>query len=260
LPFQFFEIEMFSASQPKMVSLNQLCVEVDDCFGVDISKQAMDGKYKKPESVEFMKQIFESQLKDQLDFEINPDFLSRFSRVRIKDSTRYDLPANLKDEFEGNKGKYNSAAAISIQQEFDLRTGKVIDNQMSSIKRTDYQDAQEKVKDIEKDDLIIRDLGYYKTSVLETIEKKEAYFLTKLHANINIYDMDDNPISFDDIYAQMQKEETTRTERQVKIGEKEKFTTRLIIEIVSEEIVNERLRNAAKEAKKKKRNVSGEWV
>lgn len=259
LPFQFFEIVMFSASQADVISLEQSSIEADDCFGIDISKQGIDQRYNKSESVDFMNSIFDSLLNDQIGFNIDLDKKCKFTRVRIKDSTRYDLPSKLKDNFQGNQGKCNSAAAISIQHERDICTDKVIDNHMGSIKRTDQQDAKETLGNIKKGDLIIRDLGYFKTKVFETITKEEAFFLSRLHAKIKVFDVNGIEISFKSEYEKMQKNKQTRIEIQVKIGEADRLPTRLILEIVPQEVYEKRLKKNKKEAKKKGYNVSDEY-
>lgn len=250
---------MFSASQTNVISLEQSTIEAEDCFDIDISKQGIDEKYNKPESVDFMNSIFDTVLKDQICFNIESEFASKFTRVRIKDSTRYDLPLKLKDKLQGNKGKCNSAAAISIQHEYDICTGKVINNHIGSIKRTDYQDAIESVDNIEKDDLIIRDLGYFKTKVFKTIVEKEAFFLSRLHAKIKVFDITDLEISFKKEYNKMQLKKQTRTEIQAKIGEADRFPTRLILEIVPPDVYEKRLKKNNKEAKKSGYKVSEEY-
>jgi len=52
----------------------------------------------------------------------------------------------------------------------------MLDILFTSSRRTYYQDAREKVDDIEKGDLVIRDLGYFKLEVLKKIAEKEAFF------------------------------------------------------------------------------------
>ena len=250
---------MFSASQTDVISLEQSSIEVDDCFGIDITKQGFDEKYKKSESVDFMNRIFDSLLEDQIGFSIDSEHECKFTKVRIKDSTRYDLPPKLKENFKGNQGKCSSAAAISIQHERDVCTGKVIDNHFGSIKRTDSEDAMASLGNIEKGDLIIRDLGYFKTKVFETIAQMEAFFLSRLHAKIKAFDENDIEILFENVYKKMLKENLTRLEIQVKIGEADRLPTRLILEIIPQEVFEKRIRKNNKEAKKKGYKVSEEF-
>jgi hypothetical protein len=102
-------------------------------------------------------------------------FLSSFNHVRIKDSTKFNVPSNLKSSYKGSGGSGSvSEAGISIQYEFDLKTGKFLDLTITEAIRNDQQDAKETVGDVCKNDLVLRDLGYFSTPVLQKINEKEA--------------------------------------------------------------------------------------
>lgn len=259
LPSEFFEIVMFSASQPDAVSLELASVEAEDCFGIEITKQGLDEKYAKPESIEFMRSIFDSVLEDQICIDLKTEFSKKITAIRVKDSTRFDLPAKLKDNFAGNKGKNHSAAAMSIQCEMDICNGTIINNHLGSIKRTDYQDAVESLGNIKKGDLLMRDLGYFKIAVLEACIEAEAYYVNRLHSKIKVLTMENIQVSFEKLYKKMLAKKQTRIEMQVKIGDKEKLSTRLIIEIIPQAVYEKRITKNKKTAKNKGHNVSDEF-
>jgi len=105
------------------------------------------------------------------------NFLSTFHHVRIKDSTKFNAPDTLSPHYRGNGGSgATSSAGISIQSEFDLKTGEFLDLTLTEAVRNDQSDANETVGNICKNDLLIRNLGYFSTSVLQKIKTNEAFF------------------------------------------------------------------------------------
>jgi transposase len=201
----------------------------------------------------------EEQLANQIGQPLDPRFLEKFSRVRIKDGTRFDLPERLKNKFPGFGGKVTSDAAACIQFEFDLKNGNVLDIDITSAKRTDYQDAKEKTWDIKKGDLIIRDLGYFSSKVLLSIIKSEAFFVSRLKQKITVFDQALNEVSFSRLYTKMVKNKLSSMKMDVFIGEKEKVPVRLIIDLIPEEVYQARIRKTEKENKKKGCQTSEEY-
>ena len=100
LPSQFFDILLYNAAYARQCSLSQSSNEIFESFGISICKQAYDERFDES-AVAFVKSIFEEQLSKQLDGTIDLEFLKNFSKVRIKDGTRIELPERLKDYFKG---------------------------------------------------------------------------------------------------------------------------------------------------------------
>jgi hypothetical protein len=121
---------------------------------------------------------------------------------------------------------------------------------MTEAVRNDQQDAKDSVENICKNDLIMRDLGYFSTSVLQKIKEKEAFFLSKLHSAVLVYDEKGVEIDFKKLYNSMTKNGITNCEKQVFIG-KNKVEVRLVIGIVPAEIYQERMRRKQKEETKR---------
>jgi hypothetical protein len=160
LPSPFFDILLYTAAHSGHCSLSQSSNEIFDSFGIRISKQAYDERFDDT-AVAFVKSIFEAQLLKQVEGIVHPDFLKKFTKVRIKDGTRFELPERLKDYFKGFGGKNKSGAGACIQLEFDLKTGKILELELTDANKPDNKDVSIKAENIEKGELVIRDLGYF---------------------------------------------------------------------------------------------------
>jgi hypothetical protein len=171
--------------------------------------------------------------------------------LRIKDSTTFKVPDNLKDNFSGNGG---GAAGITIQYEFDLKTGKFLDLTITEACRNDQTDSSETSENICENDLVLRDMGYFSTSVLRKFDEKKAYYLSRLPASVTVYDENEKELDFKELRTLMLKNRIEVMEKQVLIGEA-KLPVRLMIGLVPPDVYQQRIRRKEKEEKKKGRQT-----
>jgi hypothetical protein len=200
----------------------------------------------------------EEVLANQIGEPLETRFLSRFSRVLIKDGTRFDLPQRLKEDFRGFGGQVTSDAAACIQYEFDLKSRRLVDLDITSAKKTDYQDAKEKIESIQKGDLVIRDLGYFSLEVLKSIIEKGAFFLSRLKPKMLVFD-NNAQLNFKKLYESMIEGNVSSYHINANIGEKERMPVRMVAELVPEEVYQKRIRTVEKENKKKGHQTSNEF-
>jgi len=180
---------------------------LDDQYGIEIRKQSLDERFNE-RTVHFVKCVLSRLIREQFSSVLYcEEFLSSFNHVRIKDSTKFNVPSNLKAHYQGSGGSGStSEAGICIQYEFDLKTGQFLELTLTEAIRNDQQDAKETAEEVFKDDLVIRDLGYFSIPVLENIHKKEAFFLSRLPSHVLVYDEKGVEIDFQDLYVFMTKD------------------------------------------------------
>ena len=252
---------MFYAVSGEYMSLNQLSHESEFAHNIEISKQGLHDKFS-ANSVSFSKRLLSEALSHQIRlFPINTD-KEMFSRVLVKDSTSFQLDSSLKTYFPGSGGD-NSEAGVSIQFEYDLKTGKINDIDITPQKYNDATDAETKKEKILPSDLVIRDLGYFKTGVFSHIIKEAAYFISRLHGYMNVYEdpLGNSLLDFEALYRYLSKNKIGHIEKNVFIGLKEKLPVRLIITLVPENVYESRIRkrnnknkNIGKTRKSKSKN------
>ena len=160
---------MFYAVSGEYMSLNQLSHESEFTHSIEISKQGLHDKFS-ANSVSFSKQLLSEALSHQIRLSPANTDKELFRRVLVKDSTGFELDSSLKSYFPGMGGK-NSDAAVGIQFEYDLKTGQINDIDITPQKQNDTTDAEAKKEKILPSDLIIRDLGYFKTGIFSHIIK-----------------------------------------------------------------------------------------
>lgn len=251
-PSVFFDLMMYDASSGKSRSLNQLAIEARSEHDIGVTKQGMDKKFN-DNTLSFFKLLIEKQLSMELDQQVEAGWLSSFNRVTIKDGTRFKLPQEYKEYLPGSGGSASEAGAC-LQFEFDFKSGHVINLSLTAANRPDVKDALEGFDLIERNDLVIRDLGYYSFSSLNNILDKGAYFISRLGSKTNVYEEKNKELTkldFKTLYRRMKRDKLTKVYKDVFIGSKPLIPVRLTIELIPETVYEQRMRRTRKLHKKK---------
>ncbi len=163
-----------------------------------------------------------------------------FRRVLLHDSTVEALPDHLATVFPGAKNaSKRSSAALKVQFICDLLHTQVLHVALSGFTRNDQAASADILKFIQPADLIIRDLGYFVLKVLEQIELKGAFFLSRYRHEMLIFEAQKGRLL--DLQKLLQPGQTF--DRQVLLGT-QKVPMRLVAQPVPEVVANERRRKA----------------
>ena len=255
---KFLTTLMFVHQQGKNLSLLDLCGDLYAQHGLHLKKQSMQERFNE-RAVAFMKSILSMLLENQLKSSAKEENLSFFNRVRIKDSTRFTLPAAYAQIYKGLGGAIaNSESMISIQYEYDLLSSSTLDLRLTTGRCNDQFDAKENTHDIAENDLFIRDLGYSTLGYLQQIINGKAYFLNRLSPQTSVYDREKNKekIDFLKCRKKMKKYNLPYLQYNVVIGKDAQLPCRLIIYPVDRDTYEKRVRKTTKQAKSYGHQVS----
>jgi len=255
-PEVFFDMMFYVASLTENFSLEASISYLESKYGIEMRKQSLDERFTEKTKT-FVKTVLDRLISSQpSDILYVGDFLKNYNHVRIKDSTKFNVPDNLAEHYKGSGGSGDcKKAGISIQYEFDLKTGISLDLNITEAVRNDQKDAKETSENFCENDLVIRDLGYFSTSVLSKIAEKKAYFLSRLNANVSVYDENGKEFDFEKLYGFMTKNGIEKCEKFVTVSNN-KLPVRLFIGLVPYEVYNERIRRKQTEEKKKGRTMA----
>jgi hypothetical protein len=138
----------------------------------------------------------------------------------------------------------------------------VNDLQLTDALYQDTTDALDTIDQIEEGSLLLRDLGYFSTEVLEGIKKAKAYYISRLNPQVTIYQLrEGNYVELDltRIHSQLRAKRVSYQEFDVYIGAHRKVPVRLMIELMPPNEVERRLAKAGKDARKKGRMLSANY-
>lgn len=246
----FLEMCMFGNLSGSPASLNDFSAYLMEEHQVQISKQGIDERFNSL-AVDFLKSLLTEEMSHKLDLSTLQSFSSPFSRIRVKDSTRWNLPDHYSDKYKGLGGyRAKSKSMVSVQFEYNLLSGDIMDLSMTSGTRNDQQDSKEIKNNIEANDLLIRDLAYATLGYMKNVADKKAYFLNRMSPQVAVYEAENQkPLDFKVIKHQLGKSNLSCMEQNVLIGTIERFPCRMIVTRVPNDVYRKRVQKAEKEAK-----------
>lgn len=234
--------------------------------GPTVSCQAIDQRLNE-KCVNFLKQIFNKLLMSKIlsGASISSKIDKYFNRILILDSTSFQIPEIHKAIYPGSGGN-SQPAGIKIQLEFELKSGEFIDIETGPGLGSDNNFGKKVNPTIESGDLILKDLGYFSIEDFNEIEKKEAFYISRLKPNISVYVKNDKieyykngipkksslyrRIFINDIMKKM--DEGTYLEMgEVFLGKEKELKTRLVVYKLTKEQLEKRKKKSEKTAKKK---------
>lgn len=250
------ESVLFCNQDNSKVSLNDLAIYHKINFGVTLTRQAI-GKRFTANATCFVKKLLAQLLISNLSITSEIFIHSCFNRIRIKDSTCNQLPENMAEAYPGSGGA-GSKAAVRIQFEYDLKNLDVLELSVSAFNNQDIKNAKDTVSSIQKDDLIIRDLGYVSVETMKDIEQQLAWYVFRLNHGTNVKDYNTGKeLNFREIENYMRRHSINIMEKAVLLTG-ENYPCRLIIEVVPENVKQERTSKREWLNKKKGRKSSKE--
>jgi hypothetical protein len=164
-------------------SLVSLCTKLHEATGTSLSAEALNKRFNE-RTVNFLKRLFLHVFQQRF----TPVSLlpSRFTRIRILDSTSFQLPEQCAPSYKGVGGG-GSKAGVKIQVEYELLSGEFLELHVGDGKSSDCSYGQERTKTLEKGDLILRDLGYFSIYDLEEVANKKAFYVSRIRWNTQVY-------------------------------------------------------------------------
>jgi hypothetical protein len=251
----FFDLIVFHHETLKSQSLNDMSVTLKDRYDIEIRKQSLQERFNHY-ALAFLKEALERMLRKQLRLQSMVVCQRKvFNRILIKDSTCFQIDASLAQYYCGSGGS-GSDAAVRIQFEYDMLSGRINDLSVNAFNQQDAKDSLATIELTNKGDLIIRDLAYMSLEVLQAIESIRAFYLCRVNPIVHIYEKNKDKygkIDFIEVAHYMKKHDLKRLEKEVYLGSREKMKTRLILYLLPEQEYAKRIRKAQKNNKKKSR-------
>jgi len=231
---------------------------------INISNQALSEYFYKESSVELIKSIYEKVFLFQKEFflknyktNMDQNILDLFHRILVEDSTICILNKNLKDKYKGSGGSA-SPSSLKIDVIHEIKTSTIVQLSISQGNVPDVCFSNLILEELQTNDLVLRDLGYFKLGRFNEISEKNAYFISRFKCDVAVYLQEDisNPIDLGRYLDRESKKFPNQViDLAVHLG-KEKQKSRLLAYKVPLEIANERRRKVRRLAACRREGIS----
>lgn len=224
-----FLLSCFLCFTKSNFSLRQWAICLSQLSGKIVSHQSLDKK------LHFNRKDFISELVKKLCLQNlsnvsaqTKGILSKFSRVLIQDSTLVNLPNSHYGYSSGVSSGSSVKAMGRIQVVFDLVADTIINLEKCTYSKNDRSYAKEIVKVLKEGDLLLRDLGYFVTSVFKEIDELGAFYISKLTGGICLFDVSTGEeIDLVKLIKANEKKGIYKFDLNVKMSKKEKIPVRV---------------------------------
>lgn len=223
--------------------------EVSTLTGKALTRQAIEERMK-PETATTLKMILEEKLRESLnqtDIKRVKGSVTKFKLIMLEDSTILNLPKELSEVFPGNVsgGEKKSQAKIHALHNFT-------ENTFSFLHLCNYTDNDQSLAStalpyLNKDNLLIRDMGFLVLDALEKLNTKGVYFISRKNSQTNVYEIDTGL----EINLVKELHNKQSFDRLVLVGKKKKLKLRLVILPIPPKQAAERRRKAKKDRDKR---------
>lgn len=203
----------------KKISLRNWAIEFEKLTNITISDQAID-KRLQIRHIRFFKSLFENVIRTTYTkyFTRITGSLKPFKRVLIEDSTCVKLANKLHEYFSGSSNQVTKKAITRIQFSFDLKSNVYENAEMCTYTRNDGAYSADIVQRAQRDDLVIRDLGYWSLNVFKQLIKKGVYILSRYKLKVKVYDESKKEIDMVKYLKNLNKKGITQFDMNVLIG------------------------------------------
>jgi hypothetical protein len=229
---------MFAHHRGKHFSLLDMAAFLYRDFRLKITKQSLHLRFN-GSAVRFLKSFLDLLISQKIRYRWNASALkSKFNRIRIKNSTKFVLPASFSGKYKGYGGAlHNSSSMISIQYEYDFPSGQSLDLRLTEGVLNDQSNSSDFTHDIREGDLFLRDLGYCTLKFMSMVDSADAFFVNRLAPKTNVYaDRESkDPVDVSEYLHKLKKYGLELMEVEVFLGKKERLPVRAVVSLTDEE-------------------------
>jgi len=224
-----------------------------------VTPQAVDQRFT-PQAAAHLKACLEAAVARVLPAEeaATTKLFDRFTEVCVQDSTTMLLPDEFESQYRGCGGSAPCVAksALKFQVRFELKGGGLSGFRIEPGRAADVATPLQ-TEAIVAGSLHLRDLGYFDLSVFEAIDSQKAYYLSRLHQPIAVFDAAGQRLA---LAQWLDRQRAAVVEAAVTVGLEKRMPCRLIAVRVPRLVWKRRLKELRRQGSKKGYTPSPERI
>jgi len=249
---------VFSWLDNPHATLDDLAVAVAP-DGLTLTPQSLDERFTAP-AAEFLRRLLLEAVGQVVAAQPTAvALLRRFTGVYLLDSTGVALPAVLADLWPGCGGRGNPVtgqAALKVQVCYEVNSGALEGLSLHPGRAADNAAALAR-RPLPAGSLRLADLGYFDLDVLQTYDRQQVYFVSRLQAKTTVYDADGQKWKLGALLAARGRD---HLDEWVTVGSAKQLRCRLLAVRCPEAVAAKRRRRLCEQAAKHGRRASAEGL
>ena len=182
-----FVLSLLQSIVSGKTSFQDLANNLNNLQEKPISRQAVHKRINS-HCVNFLSQSIQMLLKKQKKESPLSALSGKFNRILIEDCTVLKIHQSNHSSFRGNgNGKFKTAGA-KIHQIIDWSNSTTVHTKLDQARTADQNFNESIDHYLQENDLVLRDMGFFKVSMLERITAKKAHWISRLPASMTAKD------------------------------------------------------------------------
>lgn len=169
---------------------------------------------------------------------------SPVKRILLQDATQLRLHPGNSDHYKGMRNQSRWTSCAKLDTISDLESGELLPTLLSDGKESDRLNGNHLFDYLKSGDLVLRDMGYFDVAAFQRINDQEAFYVSRLTAQVNVLLSDGNSLE-----TLLKSTDNDVLDLKVEVSVK-KYKCRLIAIRVPEEVANQRRARSTAHRKK----------
>jgi hypothetical protein len=162
-----------------LASLNQIAGDLKDREFQGMATQSLHQRFD-VRSTAFLMAVLCDLMRQRYDTATTAIASGVIQRMLIEDAAGQVMPKSNADSFPAHGNHHGKTAGVKIDLAFDLLTGSIVSHSLQAATEQDKSIGKEFVIEVRPGDLVLRDMGYFSLNEFTAIERREAWWLTRL--------------------------------------------------------------------------------
>jgi hypothetical protein len=160
-------------------SHNQIAMGLSRRTGVTITSQAVHNRFSEA-STEFLTAVLHRLFGQRFCSGLSGGNPGMLRRILVEDSSVQTMPKANAELFPAHGNRHGSTAGMKIDFAYDLLAGEVVSHTLESATEQDKTIGKVLVAMVRENDLVLRDMGYFSLAEFVEIERRGAWWLTRV--------------------------------------------------------------------------------
>jgi len=166
-------------------SHNQIAIGLSQRTGLPISSQAIHGRFSEG-CTAFLTGVVHRLFGERFSSRFSTEGLGVIRRILVEDSSVQTMPKANAAIFPACGNRHGSTAGLKIDFAYDLLAGEVCSHSLHCATEQDKTIGKEFVSIVRENDLVLRDMGYFSLAEFVEIERRGAYWLTRVPLTLGL--------------------------------------------------------------------------
>lgn len=176
---------LMSSVSTGLASLTQLVVGIKQRSVSGMARQSLHARFS-PESTAFLVKIHNHLIEQRYGPVATVLKGSPIRRVLIEDSSSQAMHKSNAEEFPASGNQLGATAGVKIDIAFDLLSGNAVCHTLQLATESDQTIGKEFVAEVKDGDLVLRDMGYFCLDEFTEIERRCAFWLSRLPQKVGV--------------------------------------------------------------------------